>query len=82
VFDAFVFVQTKPGHAARVTEQVRSIDGVTEAQMVTGPYDVIARVRVVDLHGLNLLISGHMKTIDGVLRVLASTVGPEQNALN
>lgn len=48
--DAFILVQTNPGTAARVAEQVRSIEDVTEARMVTGPYDVIARVRVADLH--------------------------------
>jgi DNA-binding Lrp family transcriptional regulator len=80
--DVFILVQATPGQAALVAEEVRSMEGVTEAETVTGPYDVIARVRVGNLDDLDVLITARLKTLDGVLRVLASTVVPEQKALD
>lgn len=82
MLDVFILVQATPGKAALVAEEVRSMEGVTEAETVTGPYDVIARVRVGNLHDLDVLITSRLKTLDGVLRVLASTVVPEQKALD
>ena len=46
--DAFIPVQTGPGKAAPVFERIRSLEGVIDAQRVTGAYDVIARVRAAD----------------------------------
>jgi len=82
VLDVFILVQATPGKGALVAEEVRSMEGVTEAETVTGPYDVIARVRVGNLPDLDVLITARLKTLDGVLRVLASTVVPEQKALD
>jgi DNA-binding Lrp family transcriptional regulator len=74
VLDAFILVQTEPGKAARVAEQLRSVEGVTEAVVVSGPYDVIARARVSDLDHLDALVSGHVRKTEGLLRALPSTV--------
>lgn len=81
MFDAFILVQSQPGKAARAAEGVRSMDGVTDAQTVTGPYDVIARVRVADLQDIDALLV-ELKSLDGVLRVLASPVVPAQRAVD
>jgi DNA-binding Lrp family transcriptional regulator len=74
VLDAFIFIQTEPGRAARVAEQLRSVEDVTEAVLVTGPYDVIARARVSDLDHLDALVSGHVRKMQGLLRAIPSTV--------
>ena len=41
---AFILIQTEVGKAATVAEAIRTVAGVTSAEDVTGPYDVIARV--------------------------------------
>jgi DNA-binding Lrp family transcriptional regulator len=74
LLDAFILVQTEPGKAARVVEQLRSVEGLTEAVLVTGPYDVIARVRMPDLDRLDALVSGHLRKLEGLLHVLPSMV--------
>lgn len=74
MLDVFILVQVEPGRAARIAEQLRSVEGVTEAVLVTGPYDVIARARLPDLDHLDALVSGRLKTMEGLLRVLPSTV--------
>ena len=71
--DAFILVQAEPGRAAFVLDGLRSLEGVIDAEMVTGPYDVIARVRVPNLRDLDLFPE-ILKTLDGVLRALASPV--------
>jgi DNA-binding Lrp family transcriptional regulator len=79
--DAFILVQAEPGKAASVFERMRSLEGVIDAQMVTGPYDVIAWVRAADLHGLKALFPDRVRALDGVLRVLASPIVPRQGAV-
>ena len=40
---AYILIQTDVGRASLVAEEVGAIDGVSFADGVTGPYDVIAR---------------------------------------
>ena len=40
---AYILVQTEVGRAADVARQIAEIAGVTQAEDVTGPYDVIVR---------------------------------------
>jgi len=75
--DAFILVQAKQGKAASVLERVRSVEGVADAQMVTGPYDVIARVRMAE--DLDVLLTTRIRRLDGVLRVLAAPVVSRQS---
>ena len=44
VVQAYILIQTEVGKAATVAESIAGIAGVTLAEDVTGPYDVIARV--------------------------------------
>lgn len=78
--EAFVFVQTKHGHSADVLERVRSLEGVIDAQMVTGPYDVIPRVRLADLQDLDALLATRVRTLERLLRTLASPIVSDQVA--
>jgi len=70
--DAFILIQAEQGKAPSVLEHVRSLERVVDAQMVTGPYDVIARVRMAE--NLDLLQMTRIRRLDGVLWVLASQV--------
>ena len=40
---AYILVQTEVGKAADVAKEIAKITGVTTAEDVTGPYDVIVR---------------------------------------
>ena len=40
---AYILVQTEVGKAAEVARRIGGINGVTLAEDVTGPYDVIVR---------------------------------------
>jgi DNA-binding Lrp family transcriptional regulator len=43
VVHAYILIQTEVGKAAAVARAVAELDGVTTAEDVTGPYDVIVR---------------------------------------
>jgi DNA-binding Lrp family transcriptional regulator len=79
--DAFILVQAEPGKAASVFERMRSLEGVIDAQMVSGPYDVIARVRATDLYSLKVPFADRLRALDGVLHALACPVVPSQGGI-
>ena len=40
---AYILIQTEVGKASKVVEEIRGLDGIVEADDVTGPYDVIVK---------------------------------------
>lgn len=71
--EAFIFVQVEPSSVTSVLDRLRSVDGVAETERVTGPHDVIVRVRAADVRELDRL-ADVLKRFDGVLHVLVSPV--------
>ena len=53
---AYILIQTEVGKAATVAEAIAGITGVTLAEDVTGPYDVIARVEAANVDDLGRLV--------------------------
>ena len=72
--EAYVLIQTEQGRMAEVVQLVSEIDGVNEADIVTGPYDVIARVAADDIDTLGKLIVSQVQTVGGVVRTLTCPV--------
>jgi DNA-binding Lrp family transcriptional regulator len=74
VIRAYVLIQTQVGNAASVSRAVALVDGVTQADIVTGPYDVIARVEAENIDDLGRLVVARMQAVDGVTRALTCPV--------
>lgn len=72
--DAYVLIQTEVGKAKGVVEAVRLIDGITFADDVTGPYDVIVRAEADDVDALGRLVVAKIQAIDGITRTLTCPV--------
>lgn len=72
--EAYVLIQTEQGRMAEVARLVLEIDGVIEADIVTGPYDAIARVAADDIDTLGRLIVSELQTVGGVIRTLTCPV--------
>jgi len=72
--EAYVLIQTEQGRMAEVTRLVLEIDGVIEADIVTGPYDAIARVAADDIDTLGRLIVSELQAVGGVIRTLTCPV--------
>jgi DNA-binding Lrp family transcriptional regulator len=71
---AYVLIQTEVGKAARIAEAIGSISGVTMAEDVTGPYDVIARVEARTVDDLGKLVIAKIQDITGITRTLTCTI--------
>ena len=71
---AFILIQTAVGKAATVAEAIRTVAGVTSAEDVTGPYDVIARVEAHSVDELGKLVIARIQDVQGITRTLTCTV--------
>jgi DNA-binding Lrp family transcriptional regulator len=70
VVGAFVLIQTDLGYAA----EVRRLPGVSSADTVAGPYDVIARADVDTIDALGHFVVSRVQSIHGVTRTLTCPV--------
>ncbi len=71
---AYILIQTEVGRATNVAEEIAGIPGVTRAEDVTGPYDVIARVEAANVDDLGRLVIARLQEVQGITRTLTCTV--------
>ena len=71
---AYILIQTEVGRAAQVAKEVGSIAGVTSAEDVTGPYDVIVRAEAKTVDDLGKLVVARIQGVDGITRTLTCPV--------
>jgi DNA-binding Lrp family transcriptional regulator len=74
VVTAYILVQTEVGKAARVAEDIVAIEGVLQAEGVTGPYDVIVRAEARNLDKLGMLVVARVQAVDGITRTLTCPI--------
>ena len=63
---AYILIEANPGATKTVYEALQKIEGVTECNEVMGPYDIVAEIQVENLADVPLLLSGRIRTIEGV----------------
>ena len=71
---AYILIQTEVGKAADVARQIAEISGVTQAEGVTGPYDVVVRVSAEDVDALGKLVASQIQAVAGITRTLTCPV--------
>ena len=71
---AYILIQTEVGKAATVATTIAEISGVTQAEDVTGPYDVIVRAEARNVDELGKLVVARVQAVDGITRALTSPV--------
>ena len=71
---AYILIQTEVGKAADVAEQIGKISGVTQAEGVTGPYDVVVRVSAEDVDDLGKLVASQIQAVAGITRTLTCPI--------
>ncbi len=69
-----MLIQTEVGKAAQVAEDVKNIEGVTSADDVTGPYDVIVQAEADTLDELGKLVVSKIQLVEGITRTLTCPV--------
>ena len=74
VVQAYILIQTDPGKAAAVASEIAELKGVTQAEDVTGPYDVIVRAEAGNVDELGHLVVAKVQNIPGITRTLTCPV--------
>ncbi|MBD0292696.1 MAG: Lrp/AsnC ligand binding domain-containing protein [Jiangellaceae bacterium] len=72
--NAYILIQTEVGKAADVAREIAEIDGVTTAEDVTGPYDVIVRAEARNVDELGKLVVAKVQAVAGITRTLTCPV--------
>lgn len=72
--NAYILIQTEVGKAAAVAEAIASLPGVTSAEDVTGPYDVIVRAEADTVDELGKLVVANVQGVSGITRTLTCPV--------
>ncbi|MEO3808572.1 Lrp/AsnC ligand binding domain-containing protein [Sphaerisporangium sp. B11E5] len=71
---AYILIQTEVGKAAAVADAISSITGVTQAEDVTGPYDVIVRAEANNVDELGKLVVAQIQAVEGITRTLTCPI--------
>ena len=71
---AYILIQTEVGKAANVAAAIADITGVTTAEDVTGPYDVIVRAEAGSVDELGKLVVAKVQAVPGITRTLTCPV--------
>jgi DNA-binding Lrp family transcriptional regulator len=74
VVQAYILIQTEVGKAADVAREIADVKGVTLAEDVTGPYDVIVRAEARNVDELGKLVVARVQSIGGITRTLTCPV--------
>ena len=72
--NAYILIQTEVGKAATVAREISTLKGVTNAEDVTGPYDVIVRAEARSVDELGKLVVAKVQAIPGITRTLTCPV--------
>jgi DNA-binding Lrp family transcriptional regulator len=71
---AYILIQTEVGKAGEVAHHIRDLEGVVEADDVTGPYDVVARAEADTMDDLGRMVLSKVQMIGGITRTLTCPV--------
>jgi DNA-binding Lrp family transcriptional regulator len=72
--NAYILIQTEVGKAAAVAHEIAGLSGVTTAEDVTGPYDVIVRAEASSVDDLGKLVVAKIQAVEGITRTLTCPV--------
>jgi len=74
IVNAYILIQTEVGKAAAVAGRIADLPGVTSAEDVTGPYDVIVRAEANSVDELGKLVVARVQAVEGITRTLTCPV--------
>jgi DNA-binding Lrp family transcriptional regulator len=74
VVQAYILIQTEVGKAADVAKAIADVNGVTLAEDVTVPYDVIVRAEAGNVDELGQLVVARVQNVPGITRTLTCPV--------
>jgi DNA-binding Lrp family transcriptional regulator len=70
---AYMFINAMRGQSLGLIKALKSVQGVTAADAITGDYDIVAAVQARDLNELRATMAG-VQSIDGILKTTTCMV--------
>ncbi len=67
---AYILIETRVGRAREVLTALRGMDSVSESDIITGVYDLIALAEAEDMVALVDLVTARVQNIEGVERTI------------
>ncbi len=67
---AWILIETQVGQVQQATEALRSLEGIKSADIVAGPFDIIALVEAPDMTAMAELVTGRVQAVHGVMRTI------------
>ncbi len=65
---AYILIEVQAGRTASVQKRLKESKEVVDSHVVTGPYDIIAQVKVDQFDDLPRFVLEKVQTCEGVLR--------------
>ena len=62
----FVIAEVESGMEQEVSEEMTTVEGVTEVYIITGEYDLLAKMEIDNLEDAMDLIMGRIRNINGI----------------
>jgi DNA-binding Lrp family transcriptional regulator len=67
---AYVLIEAEAGQVASVIATLRALPGITHADPVTGPYDIIVTIETPDQRDIGRLVMNELHGISGIKRTV------------
>lgn len=67
---AFILIETDVGKSKAVADVLRKLEGVDSADIVTGPYGLIAVIHGETLNDVGELVTGKIHPVPGISRTV------------
>ncbi|MEX2706069.1 Lrp/AsnC family transcriptional regulator [candidate division KSB1 bacterium] len=74
---AFVLINTEPANEEKVLQEVTKIEGIEEAYILYGVYDILAKIQTESMENLKQTIIWQIRKIEGVVSTLTLIVAEE-----
>jgi DNA-binding Lrp family transcriptional regulator len=67
---AYVLIEAEAGQVGQVIAALRSMLGVTAADAVTGPYDIVVTIETPDPRDIGRLVMNEIHGVNGIKRTI------------
>lgn len=75
MISAYVLVEGAPGkNVKNVRDQIRNVPGVESAEMVTGPYDIVVKIKGKDMAELSKVVTDKILATKGVGKTITLVI--------
>lgn len=71
---AYVLIEAESGRVSEVLAALRAIPGMSAADAVTGPYDIVAILQTPDPRQIGRLVMNEIQGVEGVKRTVTCIV--------